>query len=603
MRQAPVSGKVHQPFPQGVQPPVPAQPSARQDRRRASRQARPRLHVLPSFRAHPKSLKTLKLWLPALSFALAAVCLTWPILDFDVWWHLANGHDILSNLSIPRTENFSHTFSGFPWIDFEWLFQVIAALCERWGGLRAVTVFKSVLIASGLLITAWNIRLQDGSEELALLGFWSSFLLVRSRAHERPEIVTIFFLPLVLYLILKARESGRAKPLWGLPLLMAVWVNCHAGFILGLGAFFLAILGKFLREKAKGYDSGFMKSWGLCFLACVLATGLNPYGFHIYRILLFHVGEAARMAGLVEEWKTLGINQLPLFWVFLLVSVGFLMRDILRKEAEGYFWLPLLLAFGYWASGHVRSPGLFPLVAAPYIFGRWAALPGRFFDWTRRLALPASLLIMLSLAWGLRKRDFSEPVNWFFFPRGAADFLERNQIEGVMYNTYEFGGYLEWRFGHKRPVFFDGRYIFTPVLQQEAVVAWDAKAFGEWLSRYRVTYVLIKHAQRLVDHDDQGRPLGIPRSPYALYFPRKEWALVYWDDTALVYLRRIPKYRAVISKYEYKMPDPDDADLIVEGLKRGFFKKRDLVSELERHTRETGDTLTGKMLLERIKPL
>jgi hypothetical protein len=605
MRQASRGWKVHQPFSQGVQPPLSSQPSARQGSGGPVGQARSGLHFLPSFRTHPKShLKSAGFWFLAFSFSLAAFLLAWPILDFDIWWHLANGHDILTNLSIPRTENFSHTIFGAPWIDFEWLFQVAAAAIESWGGLRAVTTLKAFLISSALVLTARNTRRLGGTLGLALLGFWSSFFLVRTRAHERPEMVTILFLPLFLFFILKARRSQNSKPLlYYLPFLMLIWVNAHAGFILGLGLLLLVILGQALEEGMSGHRSGLLKSWGLCFLLCGLVTGINPYGFQIYRILLFHVNQGVRVAGLIQEWRVLGLTQYPLFWIFLVSSLGVLVWDIIRRNPEGYFWCPALLAFGYWASGHVRNPGFYPLIVAPYVFGRWGVLQGRFFDWTRSLSAPAACLIVLPLVWAVRKRDFREAANWFFFPRGAADFIEQNNVQGKMYNTYEFGGYLEWRFGHARPVFFDGRYVFIPLLQEESAASSEAGAFARWLDRYQVTYAIVKHTDRMVDHDSLGRPLEVPRSPFALLFPRDRWALVYWDDTALIFLRRIPLNKSVISVHEYKMPDPDDVDLMIQGVRRGFIRKRDLLAELERHTRETGETLMGDILLERVRPL
>ena len=52
-----------------------------------------------------------------------------------------------------------------------------------------------------------------------------------------------------------------------------------------------------------------------------------------------------------------------------------------------------------------------------------------------------------------------------------------------------------------------------------------------------------------------------------------KWALVYWDDACVIYVKRLPEYHQVISKHEYKVnpADPDfnlTADIFIQELER-----------------------------------
>src|SRR5258708_2660951 len=74
--------------------------------------------------------------------------------DPDSRWHVAVGRGILESGSVPRTDSYSHTFVGQPWIAKEWLSQVVMALADRaggWGGVAALCA-AAIAIAFALLL-------------------------------------------------------------------------------------------------------------------------------------------------------------------------------------------------------------------------------------------------------------------------------------------------------------------------------------------------------------------------------------------------------------------------------------------------------------------
>src|SRR5437870_12369764 len=85
--------------------------------------------------------------MPAALTILAGVaaCLH-PALDSDLGWHLRSGQLILATHHIPRTDPFSHTRLGAPWVDNEWLWEWALAALNSAGGLLALVLANSLLV-------------------------------------------------------------------------------------------------------------------------------------------------------------------------------------------------------------------------------------------------------------------------------------------------------------------------------------------------------------------------------------------------------------------------------------------------------------------------
>ena len=68
-------------------------------------------------------------------FAFLSVC--FPVVNTDIWWHLASGRWILEQGSFPASDPFSAGAAGQKWTDVHWLFQVIAYGIHSAGGVLA----------------------------------------------------------------------------------------------------------------------------------------------------------------------------------------------------------------------------------------------------------------------------------------------------------------------------------------------------------------------------------------------------------------------------------------------------------------------------------
>src|SRR5205807_2211441 len=116
---------------------------------------------------------------------------------------------------------------------------------------------------------------------------------------SRPFLITFVCLALTMAIL----ETGRR--LWLLPPLFLIWANCHGGFFMGwlvLGAYAAEALVMRIRKKPAGGNA----SLWLAFAGCLLASGMNPNGYRVIRILSFYRSSGIQTDNL--EW------QRPMFW-------------------------------------------------------------------------------------------------------------------------------------------------------------------------------------------------------------------------------------------------------------------------------------------------
>ncbi|MEK7742908.1 MAG: hypothetical protein AAB578_00845, partial [Elusimicrobiota bacterium] len=130
-------------------------------------------------------------WSGLVVCAVSLLTLATPLASYDFWWHLASGRWMWEHGAFLRNDPFSHTLARAPWVDFEWLFQILTYLAHRAGGFQAIVWMKAGLGA----LAVWQVyrlsRAREGGEGSALLGAACALALVRTRAFERPELASL----------------------------------------------------------------------------------------------------------------------------------------------------------------------------------------------------------------------------------------------------------------------------------------------------------------------------------------------------------------------------------------------------------------------------
>jgi hypothetical protein len=554
-----------------------------------------------------------------------------PITNYDYWWHLKTGALILEAKEVPRADPFSFTAKGEPWVDHEWLFQVVSYLGHVALGPAVLVALKALLVLGLALLMAHHAR-REGSSEAGIAILTSAALVGASfRFDVRPELVSLLGLPLVVWLAIRARDSGRHRLLLAVPPVVALWSNLHPGAILAPVVLAAGAAATFLHERvslppAAGAPSDtrsrFAPRLALAAAATALATAANPYGFRIYQVPFELSRLLASLPSPNLEWARPRIADFPLFFATAVLTIVILV--VCRRRLDPIA-APTLALAGFLAAAHLRNIGLF-FVLLPIGLARPAAAlsirlksgaagrrpaslrpasgsPGAagvrpgFVAAVVVYVISVPLLTVLppKLAWGLGVAPGNEPS-------GAVDFLDRENVGERLYNDVRFGGYLIWRRFPGHQVFIDGRNEVYPRLLREVFASVnDSRAWRAFLEGHGIDAAFVRYSpalEKVVMPGTDGRPGRVlERAFSANHFPSQDWALVYWDDDAMIFARRIPANGGVIARLEYRSVQPEDWRYILAGVLAGRVEPGPVLADLERKLQDDPGSARAQMLL------
>jgi len=451
------------------------------------------------------------------------------ITDPDFFWHLRTGQLIWETRSIPRQDPFSYTVQGRSWIAHEWLTEALLF------GVYSLAGQRGLILAFALLITCTFILVYLQCEGRPWLAAFVVLLAALTSAISwgvRPQMLSLFLSALFLYILHKGRR------LWLLPPLMALWVNLHGGYLLGLALFCPYIIGQaatYLRErKRKDYDH--LRQLSLVFLLSGVATLINPHGWRILFYPFATLGSQA-MQTYIIEWFSPDFHQAQFQPLAILILLTWLTLSLSKASVHPKDML-FLLVFGYAALRSARNVPLFAVVAAPILSNQLASLwEGSWFQ--KRLSQKGKsspnlrlralnwFLLLLILSAGSLKVALSLKENESFqrqtFPVAAVDYLEEAGLQGNIYNQYRWGGYLIWRLYPEERVFIDGRAdVYGDAFIEEYLEVYQVRqGWRDILEKYEVELVLI----------DRGSALA------TLLDEDGDWQEAYEDELAVVYTR------------------------------------------------------------------
>jgi hypothetical protein len=127
----------------------------------------------------------------AVAFALAALA---PFRSYDSFWHLATGRWIVEHGALPLTDPFAVASDRIPWINGEWLFQLIAYAIHALGGLAALSWFRAILAAAVFTI-AYLLASRDSEAPVALALSCAAFAGAMPTFDMRPSAMAALLVP------------------------------------------------------------------------------------------------------------------------------------------------------------------------------------------------------------------------------------------------------------------------------------------------------------------------------------------------------------------------------------------------------------------------
>jgi len=385
----------------------------------------------------------------------------------EVWVHLRAGTWILQNHSIPRTGLFSQ-YPNLPWNDSSWGYEVLLAAAYKVLGLRALPIllmgFKTALAVVAFLLA-----------RAGRANFWIAIFLstvaqyVIPGLQPLPYVFSILFFAVELQLLVRSRQTGKARNLFWLPVLFVLWANLHIQFVAGLlllGLFVIAVLlEKILRERRVNWLSERvlpldLKQIGMVSALSLLGTFANPYTIYLlpsaFKVLYSPVG-FEHFTGM----SAMSFRRPQEFGIMLLVMMAFLALG--RRRSLELFELMTLVAATVVAFRIERDGWLAVLPAMAVLsgglqFGRTESESlqngGRSWERCWAAALTVAVVVIASTlvpdSNALRNRISS------IFPVKACDYILENRLPQPLFNAYPWGGFLTW-YLPQYPVVVDSR--------------------------------------------------------------------------------------------------------------------------------------------------
>jgi len=479
-----------------------------------------------------------------------------PVVDNDVFWHLATGRYIWATGRVPHADPFSWTAPGRPWIAHEWLTETLLYPLYTHGGYAALMLVFAAAITGAFAVAYATARLLGAARPLALL---VTLLAAVASSHTwgvRPQMLSLLLIAVAMALLTRATLLGRPRLLWLLPALMALWVNLHGGFIFGLALIGLYAAGETCEWILSVFRRGAAargapwRLW-LTLAASVATCLLNPNGARGLLYPFSYLGDNASMR-YIAEWVRPDFHQFQyqLFGALLIALVVGVVFSSRRPRATEAL---LAILFAYLGLRSVRNINLFCVVVAPIIafylslvwrrVRMWATARGAQGAVSARAEGKARPLVetvpaKVALDWlfaavivgavavvsapGLTARH-NATVQARLYPVGAVAYLRAHRPAGRLFNSYDWGGYLIWNLYPRERVYVDGRPdMYGDRFMDLFVRTWHAQpGWQATLRRADVRLVLVEPRSGL------GRALSHAHG----------WRVAYRDAVSVLYDR------------------------------------------------------------------
>ena len=537
-----------------------------------------------------------------------------PLFTEDTWWHLSMGRAYAS--LGPWLEHDPNLFTAAgPPSPAAWLSSLSLYGVSELAGFQALRVTHVSLVAL-IIVFAWRAlrRVSDSpAYASAATGIFVSLAAYRL-FQLRPDLITIFAAILVVWFAIvkdapittvptdtsELKRSHRNR-IVAVFILMVVWANAHAGFLLGpilLAAALVAVIAaRLLRTPHLSSPNTRLRMLWWCVGLGFAATLINPEGLTPH-LLYFTAGdETPDLAVVVDEWQRIDLLSLPptnlppslhawgLVWVLLLTA-------------------PLALALSWWQAGSgietdrserqtsTVDPALVGM-AALSIVAMLAAVRflwmgvfvlmmigacGRdlgLFEGARNRSRPAGqptsgiyagtaiiagLLVAALLAYGfvtygawpmiskgVDRASYARPYTSAKNNAHAVWFLEDTGLEGNLYNDYASGNFLGYWLSPRLRTFVNGSLnVPKHVLDASFVIGrrgWEsAEGIEAVLDRYGVDVFFATGTPRA---PLPGRPV-VSTTTHLEQTPG--WMLVFRSLSSAIYLRTNERNRANLER-------------------------------------------------------
>jgi hypothetical protein len=447
-----------------------------------------------------------------------------PLAVNDLAYHLRAGDIMFDTHSILRTHVFSAVAFGEPWLNQQWLAQIVLATAFRLGGWFGLVALRGLLGGLVLWFVFLACRAAGAATKRAAWLTLASGVMLMGGFTLRPQLLGMGCFAVTAWLV--ARRRTHPQGIWIVIPITVLWANLH-------GSFFLApmLLGLAWVEDRWVRGRG-GRTLLLAGLGSLLATTVTPYGYRVW----FYATDLATnpvIRRTITEWQppSIGVYTGAAFFLSVVAVAALLIARVRRPVP----WGSLLSLVVFLAIALAAIRGVFwwamaaPIVLAGVLEDQPAPTERR--DPARALnAAIVGLLAVAVIASVIRWVPYTGPDmptggRLLFAPVGITRELQRTLGPGeVVFNAQKWGSWLEFEFP-RSPVIVDSLIEVIP-----SSVWWKYYAVSGGVEDWQATLDAWDVDVAVLAHDQQG-----PLIPKMRADPG--WRLVYEDAEGLIFRR------------------------------------------------------------------
>lgn len=452
------------------------------------------------------------------------------------------------------TDPFSFTPVQYEWIDLHWGFHIMAYGIYALFDLSGLVITKSLVIG----IIAFFIATIVHKPLYSLVSVFAYAILVYDARYLiliRPILITLFCIVYYIWSFERYFKSKNSLYLWTLLPVQLLWVNSQGLFPLGVvvaGCYCADMMVR--RCLFKNTYNEQNREIGKMVLFCIILMIIsfcNPYGVNGALLPLRLLGRinpvssnifARNISENVPLFELTGIDlryQYTVFVITLLVIVSF----VVNVKNIRWVFLFLFISFLLLAVMAKRNIVLYYVVACPILGYNFSS--DTFINLVRctlpkhicRLAGGVMFFLLILVVVLYAKNHWAVVQNYpaqssispFRVPHGAVDYLKQHPIQGNVFNSVRYGGYLLWHFYPDKRVYIDGRLIIRSAefFQHYLDILKNPHSFTAIAQKHSITHAVL------------------PVSVFALYrnliawlYKSREWDMVYTDGEAVVFMKK-----------------------------------------------------------------
>jgi tetratricopeptide (TPR) repeat protein len=383
-----------------------------------------------------------------------------------------------------------------------------------------------------------------------------------------------------------------------------LWANSHSSITLMVVPFMAFIGGGFLQRYASTVSPRFvnaptgpqLKTITVVFIASFAASLISPYAISQYFFGIQFLSSSDWYSQNIAElgppsWQTIK-------WPFIIAPAA-LISFLLNRKRLSLIHVLLLIPVIFLSFVAGRFAFVSCIVAGPIIARNVSASLANKALWEKFFSknivyIGTGVWIMLSAALVFARIEpfvdtrvvdakfFGLGINYDCYPEKALRYMDKRNISGRVFNNFGWGQYIIWRDFPMRQPFVDGRgYLRPGLLASTDQALYQPEVLDELYATYGFESVLIKYPS------PESAILNVGNNA-ALSHPG--WALVYWDDLSLVYVKKGGRYDSVVRADEYRFINPANSIASIRSMLDSEGSSAGLIGELRRNIAESGSS-------------